>query len=418
MTLLIGGIADDFTGATDLASLMQRAGLRVAQLNGVPDGDGGIDLSTVDAVVIALKTRTIAPSKAVAQSLAAADWLDARGAEQVFFKYCSTFDSRPEGNIGPVSDALRVRLKTDFALICPAFPENGRTVYQGHLFVFDLLLSDSPMKDHPLTPMRQSSVVTLMQQQSAGRVGLVDLATVRAGAGAIAARIETLKAAGISYGVVDATAADDLVSIAHAARGHRLVTGGSALGMSLGALWGRAAGSDDPLKLLAPGRGIVLAGSCSAATRGQIAEVAKDWPILKLDTERAAAGEDILPETLDWIAAHPAGPLLIQASADPAEVTALQARFGAEVAGSAIETLMGRLAQSLPSMGINRIVVAGGETSGAVVTALGLTALRIGASIAPGVPWTTAPDASLALALKSGNFGQPDFFRRALATLP
>ena len=421
MTVLLGAIADDFTGATDLANTLVKQGMRAIQLIGVPETP--IDLGDAEAVVVALKSRTVPPDEAVAASLAALDWLREQGVEQVLFKYCSTFDSTEEGNIGPVADALLNALGTDFALVCPAFPANQRTVYQGHLFVGDRLLSESSMKDHPLTPMRQSDLVKLMGAQSAWTVGLIPYATVSAGSAAVSAAIETLRARGVSYGVVDALHDGDLRMIGEAAAGHRLVTGGSGIALGLPENFRRRGLLGDPRPPPLPagdGRALVLSGSCSAATRVQVARAKARWPHLQLDADRLAADPSEVDAAAEWILEQPEEiPALVYTTADPEEVAAVQGRLGRERAAGLLEDAFGRIAGKAVDGGARRLVVAGGETSGAVVSALGVRALGIGAEIAPGVPWTESLDAPhLALALKSGNFGGEDFFAEALEMLP
>lgn len=416
MTVLLGAIADDLTGATDLANTLVQNGVRVAQVIGVPDGN--IDIGEAQAVVIALKSRTLPVAKAVHQSLQALEWLRAQNVRQILFKYCSTFDSTEKGNIGPVTEALLDRLDVDFTLICPAFPANGRRVFQGHLFVDDMLLSDSPMKDHPLTPMRDASVIRLMQAQSQWPVGLIPLSDVIAGPQAIARKIDELRAQGIRHGVIDAICDDDLHVIGQAAASHRLITGGSAVAMGLPENL-RKAGllgmSQPPVIPASKGRSVVLAGSCSAATRRQIEHVTKKWPTQKLQVDRIAQGHNITSEVVDWAVRQPDDtPVLIYGSADPAEVLRMQQLFGKDVAGRMMENALGKIAVALRAKGFGRYVVAGGETSGAVVASLGISALGIGPEITPGVPWThTIGQDGLALALKSGNFGQDDFFLRA-----
>ncbi|MEM8630890.1 MAG: 3-oxo-tetronate kinase [Pseudomonadota bacterium] len=418
MTLCIGAIADDFTGATDLAVTLQKGGMRVLQLFGVPTRDVALD--DIDAVVIALKSRTAPVAEAVGQSLTSCDWLKARGAEQVFFKYCSTFDSTDKGNIGPVADALLDRLGARSAVVCPAFPRNGRTVYMGHLFVGDRLLSASSMKDHPLTPMRESDLVALLGRQSRHAVGLVPLETVRRGGAATLGAIDRLAAAGTPYAVVDATDESDLLALGEAVRGAALVTGGSGAALGLPKNFGLSPNAAPARTPDVKGRGLVLAGSCSAATRAQIAAVSGVWPSRKLDIGALADGADVAADLSAWALAQNAdAPVMIYASADPEEVAANQSAHGVEAAGEMIERTMGALAQRLAAAGFHRIVVAGGETSGAVVSALGIDALRIRAEIAPGVPWTESQGAApLALVLKSGNFGGPRFFAEAFEALP
>ncbi len=413
MAIALGAIADDFTGATDLANTLVGEGVRVVQVIGVPRPD--TDIGDADAVVVALKSRTNPADEAVAQSLAALEWLQARGAGQIIFKYCSTFDSTPKGNIGPVADALSDALGADIAVICPAFPANGRTVYGGTLFVHDLPLAESPMKDHPLTPMRDSNLVRLMEAQSRNTAGVVYSQTVRSGADAIRTRISELAAAGNRYAVVDAVNDADLRVIGAALADHKLVTGGSGIGMGLPANLReteKLGAAKAPTLPGAQGRELIVAGSCSTATRAQIA-IAKDrWPWRKIDVDRIAEGKDEIAAAVTWALDQPKDqPVLIFGSADPDEVAATQAKYGTERAGAMVEDTLSGIAGSLAAKGFSRIVVAGGETSGAVVSALDVDALRIGPEIAPGVPWTEALDArKLALALKSGNFGAESFF--------
>ncbi len=420
MGILIGAIADDLTGATDLAVTLVNQGMRVTQLIGVPDEH--TDIGDAQAVVVALKSRTNPAAEAVGWALAAANWLLGTGARQLFFKYCSTFDSTPQGNIGPVSDALLDALGSDFALICPAFPKNGRTIYKGYLFVGDVLLADSSMKDHPLTPMRDSSLLRLMQNQSEHTVGLIDIDTVRDGVAAIERQIDALKGKGIRYGVVDAINDGDIKTIGKAAATHTLVTGGSAVAMGLPDNFRRSGllqARYEPSLPKAAGRSLVLAGSCSLATRRQIAFVKESWPVRKLDVDAVASGQPVSAALVDWAQANPEEtPVLIFASSGPDEIAEIQQRYGVEAAGEMVERTMGEIAAGLASSGFNRIIVAGGETSGAVVSALKIGALSIGPEIDPGVPWTSAVgERPLALALKSGNFGGEDFFVKAFEVL-
>nr|WP_204115143.1 3-oxo-tetronate kinase [Shimia biformata] len=413
----LGIIADDFTGATDLAVTLVNEGMSVLQLFGTPDAVP--DLTGIDAAVIALKSRTIAPELAVGQSVEACRWLTQQGAGQIFFKYCSTFDSTDQGNIGPVADALMDELDAEIALICPAFPINGRSVYMGHLFVGQELLSDSPMRHHPLTPMTDSSLVRLMTAQSRKRVGLVSHDHVKNGAEAIEEKLIKLALDGCGYAVADAIDNRDLRAIGRAAQFHKLITGGSGVAMGLPANFGISPSEAATAMPRVAGREIVLAGSCSVATRGQIAFVKDRWPVMKLDVDAIAAGEDVAGAAVDWANQRPAtAPALIYASADPDEVAATQARYGVEKAGAMVEETFANIARTLSQTGFGRFVVAGGETSGAVVSGLDIRALKICGEIDPGVPWTQTTDGTeIALALKSGNFGTPDFFEKAFARL-
>lgn len=421
MAVVLGAIADDFTGATDLANTLVKRGMRAVQTIGVPTAD--IDLGDAEAVVVALKVRTAPVTQAVDASLQALRWLRTLGARQFFFKYCSTFDSTPVGNIGPIADALMNAVDTDLALVCPAFPANARTVYQGHLFVGEQLLSESPMKDHPLTPMRDSNLVRLMGAQTSRKVGLIAHATVAAGIDATAAALESLRRAGIAYAVVDAITDADLETIGVSATTHRLITGGSGIALGLPENFRREGVLGPPIEASAPivkGRQVVLAGSCSQATRGQIRYAARTWPSLKLDPDRIAGGDSVVDEVAVWVGAHADdAPVLIYASADPDEVAAVQSRYGRDQAGAMIEDTFGNIARVLVANGTRRMIIAGGETAGAVVSALNVEALRIGVEIDPGVPWTeTLDEPRIALALKSGNFGAEDFFPKAFDMLP
>lgn len=437
MTLLLGCIADDTTGATDLANNLVRAGLPVEQWLGVPPDPPGDSAAPDDdrarAVVVALKTRTTPPEHAVAQSLQALRWLRGRGARQVYFKVCSTFDSTPRGNIGPVADALRAALAAEGAdlsqpvVVTPAFPDNGRTIYQGHLFVGEQLLSDSGMRHHPLTPMTDASLVRVMQAQTPQRVALVPHAVVRDGAGAIASRLQALGAQGAAYAVVDAVANADLHALAAAVVHAPLVVAGSGLGSALPGAAGLVPDASAAALPPAGGARVVLAGSCSTATQAQVAAFrARGLPARTLDPLALAQDFDAAVAALrDWALSHlGAQPLLIHATDHPDAVRAVQQRLGVEAAGALVERALGTLAVALAAAGAGRLVIAGGETSGAVVQALGLQRLRIGVQIDPGVPWCAGsavlPDGGtplLHLALKSGNFGGEDFFTRAFEVL-
>ncbi len=416
--MLLGCIADDLTGATDLALMLTRAGMRTVQVMQVPDA--GDDLSGFDAVVVALKTRTCAPAEAVSQSLAAADALKAGGAQQLFFKYCSTFDSTDEGNIGPVAEALLNHLGARQAIVCPAFPTNKRTVYQGNLFVGDLPLAESPMKDHPLTPMRDSNLVRVLQRQTKLKVGLVPFAVVDVGAAAIKAAMIAADKRDERFLVLDAITDRHLVDMGTAAEGMALITGGSgvALGLPMNfARQGLMTTAAAPTSMQAPqGRAAILAGSCSAATRGQVqAAIAAGMPTLQIDPLALATGETNAAKIIAWASKQSAErPLLVYSSADPEAVAAAQARLGRDKAGQIVEETLAATAIGLADSGFSRLIVAGGETSGAVVNGLGVTTLEIGPEIDPGVPWTRAIGGrDLVLALKSGNFGAPDFFLKA-----
>ena len=424
-TLLLGCIADDFTGATDLANNLVRAGMRVVQTIGVP-GNELADVSAADpdadadAVVVALKSRTAPVADAVAQSLAAARWLRGRGAAQIYFKVCSTFDSTPQGNIGPVAEALMQELGAAFAIVTPAFPENARTVFKGHLFVGDQLLSDSPMRQHPLTPMTDANLVRVMQAQLRhSRCGLVDHRVVARGADAVGERIAALQAEGFAFAIADAVSDADLHVLAQGSRNLALVVAGSGLAIGIPALHGLSPNATAAALPAAGGARAVVSGSCSAATNAQVAAfIASGGAAFTVDPLRIAAGEDLAAQALNW--AHPqlgSTPVLVYATASPDTVNAVQQQLGAESAGALVEQTLARVASGLVDAGVRQLLVAGGETSGACVQALGVTRLRIGPQIDPGVPWCFAPERGLHLALKSGNFGGTDFFRRAFQRL-
>lgn len=415
MTIKLGCIADDFTGATDLANNLVRAGMRAVQTIGVPVGA----LETpADAVVVALKTRTLPAAEAVAQSLAALDWLRAQGAEQIYFKYCSTFDSTPEGNIGPVADALLTALGSDFTIATPAFPDNRRAVFKGYLFAGDVLLNESGMQHHPLTPMSDANLVRVLSAQTRRKVGLIDYAVVARGSDAIRTRIEALRREGVEIAIVDAISNDDLLALGPALKGMPLLTAGSGVAIGLPVNWGLAPGAAIGLPRES-GAQAVVAGSCSIATQGQVAAfIAAGGPALALDPLRIAAGDDVVADALAWAAPHLRdGPVLIYSTARPDAVQAAQASLGAARVGALVEDAIARIAAGLARLGVRQLIVAGGETSGAVVQALGLTQLAIGEQIDPGVPWcagqASAVGARLSIALKSGNFGGVDFFTRA-----
>jgi uncharacterized protein YgbK (DUF1537 family) len=421
MPVLLGSVADDFTGATDLCNTLVRNGMRTVQLIDVPrDGDPVPD---ADAVVVALKSRTIPAPDAIAQSLAALRWLQRAGARQILFKYCSTFDSTDEGNIGPVADALLDALGADFTIFCPAFPENARTIYKGYLFVGDVLLSESGMRDHPLTPMRDPSLVRVLQRQTKAKVGLVPFAEASRGAAAIGDAFDRLRRSGHRHAVVDAVADRDLVEIAAAAKDLKLITGGSGIAIGLPENFRRAGllrpnPSAAELPRIA-GPELVLSGSCSTATLAQVADFQAKRPAFELDPVALAEDKGLVQRAIDWAEGLLGrGPVLVFASAPPERVRAAQERLGRERAGAVVEEALARVAKALVGKGVRRLVVAGGETAGAVVQALGVRGLRIGPQIDPGVPWTASlGDPPLALALKSGNFGGPDFFTRAFAVL-
>jgi uncharacterized protein YgbK (DUF1537 family) len=424
---LLGCIADDFTGATDLAAMLVQHGMRATQTIGVPIADGqdvGAAIADADAIVVALKSRTIPAREAVSQSLAALDWLRAAGCRQFLFKYCSTFDSTDDGNIGPVADALIHALDCGFALVCPAFPANQRSVYQGHLFVGHSLLNESGMETHPLTPMRDASLVRILSRQTEGAVGLVPFAIVEQGPEAIRRAMTALKEGGRRYAIIDAVADHHLHAIGEAAASHALITGGSGIAMGLPENFRRAGllpvRENAGVLPTVGGYPAVLSGSCSRASLMQIGRARDHMPTFELDPLTTPNSAAMARQALNWVADKLGEtPVLIAASAPPDRVDALQRQLGREAAGSLIEDALAEIAEGLVARGVRQLVVAGGETSGAVLLRLGVRSLRIGGLIDPGVPWTFAPSIEqgngppMMLALKSGNFGAPDFFLKA-----
>ncbi|QFI68530.1 3-oxo-tetronate kinase [Sinorhizobium alkalisoli] len=425
MAILLGSIADDYTGASDLANTLTKNGLSTVQTVGIPSP--ALALPDVDAVVVSLKIRSVAAGEAVAAALKAERWLRDRGAAHVLYKVCSTFDSTDRGNIGPVTEALSEAAGGGTVLITPAFPETGRTVYLGHLFVNGQPLNESPLKDHPLNPMHDPNLVRVMARQSRGAVGLVDLPTVMAGPDAVMARIRAMNATGVATAIADAVAENDLETLGEVAWQTALSTGASGLGLGLARAIARSGRASPPggtaTDAIRPVGGLaaIVAGSCSAATLRQIEVAERSMPVLRLDTERLLTGSDEIAAAIAWAGERiAAGPLVIAASAAPDIVSRLQAQYGREASGHAIEAATAAIASELVARGVKRLVVAGGETSGATVDRLAIPAFLIGPEIAPGVPVLRTvgnEQGEMLMALKSGNFGGEDFFAAALAKM-
>lgn len=415
--MLLGAVADDFTGASDLANTLARGGMRTVQFVGGGAGEAPVDC---EAGVVALKTRSIEPDEAVRQSLAAARWLLDQGCRQIVFKYCSTFDSTPAGNIGPVAEALLDLTGADIAVVCPAFPKTGRRIFMGHLFVGDRLLSESGMENHPLTPMTDPDIRRWLGRQTAGEIGHVPLDTVREGPSAIGAVLEAEKRAGRRLVVADAVADEDLRILGKALAGHRLITGGSGIALGLPENF-RSQGllSDRTADLPVPqGAAVVLCGSCSTASQRQVKAYLESAPGLAIDPAELLSGHMSAKEAADWVAGRSGAAPIVYSTADPATVAGAQSTHGKAATAAAIEHFFGDLARILADRGTRRIVVGGGETSGAVVEALEVKKLAIGAEIDPGVPALVAErNGPLGLALKSGNFGGSDFFAKALTSV-
>ena len=409
----IGCIADDFTGGSDVAAALRRSGLSVALLFDVPDPEAPVP--DVDAVVIALKTRTVPAAEAVETSLAALAWLQAHGVERVYFKYCSTFDSTDDGNIGPVADALLDALGESTTIVCPASPEHGRTMYLGHLFVGGRLLSESSMRHHPLTPMTDPDIVRVLGRQTAGQVASVSLPVYARGADAVTVAIKEHEAAGVRHVVTDAVTEDDLRTVAEGAGSIRLLTGGAGLAGALGSVIARTAGTPVPASELPAGPSVVLAGSCSAATLAQVARATEVMPSYRLDPAVTPDPGQMLKGATDWLASQLAkghdGPVIIYSSAGPEDRERARAAMGPDTSEH-LELTLGNLARTAVNNGVRRVVVAGGETSGAVVQALGVRSVVIDHEADRGVPWCLTSD-GVALLLKSGNFGTEDLLVRA-----
>lgn len=407
--MYLGAIADDVTGGTDLASVLCRGGATVIQTFDLPDHP----LPDADAVVVSLKTRTAPAAVAVQQSAAAAEFLERAGAHQLYFKYCSTFDSTDAGNIGPVIDVLLDRTGAPFTVACPAYPRLRRTMYQGHLFVGDQLLSDSSMRHHPLTPMTDSNIVRVLSRQTRSRVGLVPLADVERGAEAVEAACAALADAGHRIAVVDATDDRHIRTIAAACARLRVATGGAALGGALGRQKNSAQTLARP-DVRSPVA--VLSGSCSAATLAQIERLKGHVAWRMVDPIAIAEQADELSGLADWACAQARrGHVLLFSSRAPEAVDRAQSAIGRASASALIESAFQHLAAALAGCGVRSFVVAGGETSGAVLQSLGVRVLKFGEEIEPGVPWTQSVDPEgFTLALKSGNFGSADFFLKAL----
>lgn len=411
--LLIGCVADDFTGATDVAGIFAKSGMKTTVLIDVPSEDTAVD---ADAIVVALKTRTIDPLEAVSQSLDALRWLQRRGAAKFFFKYCSTFDSTARGNIGPVLDAMLNELGGDFTTVCPAFPANARTIYKSNLFVGDVPLNESGMKNHPLTPMTDANLVRVLAPQTSRKVAGCFHETVKQGVHAVRAWTSKARADGHGVAVIDAMDDADLEVIAAAFDDVPLLTGASGLAYGLARTMfkdGAAATREPGTQTLRNGFRVVISGSCSTATNGQVERMLQDYEGFRIDVGELAAGDDVVSKALEWSKGRLGPkPVLFYATAAPDQVKANQAKFGVTEAGSMIERALSKIAKELVDQGVSEMIVAGGETSGAVVKTLGVNRLDIGNEIAPGVPWVSSPTSAgrISLALKSGNFGGRDFF--------
>ena len=416
----IGVIADDFTGASDIANTLAKGvepegGLRTAQFPGIPTTPAD---EAIEAGVISLKSRTARVEEAVAYSLRALRWLKDQGCQQFIFKYCSTFDSTKEGNIGPVAEALAEELDAQKVVFCPAFPTTGRTVYHGHLFVLGKLLHESGMENHPLTPMTDANIKRWLKHQTEEAVGLVPVETVKQGLETIATAVRNAQE---RFVIGDAISDEDLLAWGEALKDAKLITGGSGIAMGLPRNFLREASSKSTDSLFdgVAGRAAILAGSCSGATRGQIDVHAKSYPTFAIDVPGVMSGDVTTQTLLDFFDAHVGQAPLAYSSGSPEDVRAIQSQFGQGAVAEKLDNLFADTARELVQKSYKRLVVAGGETSGAVAKAiseaLGSPAMSIGPEIDPGVPvLSVGKTEPIALALKSGNFGAPDFFAKAL----
>jgi uncharacterized protein YgbK (DUF1537 family) len=415
----LGVIADDFTGATDIASFLVENGVETVQFNGVPT----VPAPECQAIVISLKTRACPPETAVSTSLSALDWLKNQGCTQIYFKYCSTFDSTARGNIGPVTDALMDALETPFTVFSPALPVNGRTVYQGYLFVQGQLLSESGMRHHPVNPMTDSYLPRLVEAQSRGRCAVIPVSVIERGAGALREALTRSREQGYRYAVLDTLDDRHLAIQGEALCDWPLITGGS--GLAAGLARHRATTSTGDARQLGyplAGPGAVLSGSCSSMTQRQVEHYQKRAPTIHLDIARCIDEGDRMAyahELVAWFMdQHSQLAPLIAATTAPEALADIQRQFGAEQASLAVEALFAILSAMLADRGVTRFIVAGGETSGVVTQSLGITGFHIGPPISPGVPWVNALDKPVSLALKSGNFGDEAFFSHAQEAFP
>jgi 3-dehydrotetronate 4-kinase len=428
MAIFLGSISDDFTGATDLADTLVGSGLGTVLFLGLPEGRPFLAaIADADAAIIALKTRSIPARDAVKQSVTAARLLRSAGCRHLYFKYCSTFDSTEAGNIGPVADALLDEVREDFTIFCPAFPKNGRKLFNGYLFVGPALLSESGMQNHPLNPMTDSNLVRVLRRQTRHNVGLISFDAVSQGRAAIRTEMQKLRAASVRHAIVDAVDENDLAAIGAAAvdEGLGLITGGSGLGGGLAVNLRNAKQASAQAARKFPvvrGAAAVVAGSCSRATLGQIEHfVQTGRSFFRVEIRALLTGkEQVVADALAW--AEPrlgSVPVLVAASEPPKAVAQHQQEHGRERIGQLVESALAEITQGLVRAGVRRLILAGGETASAAVERLGVPALRIGPTIDPGVPWTfSLGEDPLALALKSGNFGAPEFFTSAFEKLP
>ena len=411
--MYLGIVADDFTGGTDIAGFVVQNGLSVTQFIGVPEAD----FPAPDAAVVSLKSRSCPAEDAKQESLLAMNWLLRQGCSQIFFKYCSTFDSTAKGNIGPVTDALMTALDSSITVMAPALPVNGRTVYCGYLFVNGVPLQESGMRHHPVTPMLDANLMRLTEAQAEGKAANIPAPVIDAGEHAVRMALEQMQKQGIRYAVPDTLCDAHLTTLANAVSDLPLVTGGSGLGGAIARILSEkhGLGGKNTVQAGSPpgGRSIVFSGSASVATNLQVADYAEKAASYRLDIGRCVAdAKTYALRVAEWVVSLPRARYapMVYATTGPEELAHVQREFGAEVSGLAVETLFASLAVLLRNQGVDHFIVAGGETSGAVVKSLGIKAFHIGPQIVPGVPWVRAVDQPVSLALKSGNFGEANFF--------
>jgi len=415
--MIFAGLADDITGGMELAAVLAGQGVDCSFVTN-PDR---VQLNR-EAVVIAQKTRTCAPRDALRMTACGLRAAMRANAAQIFFKYCATFDSTAKGNIGPCADFIARELGVDFTLFVPSFPEAERYVFQGHLFVQDRLVSESPKRFDPLTPMTDPDLVRVLQAQTAVVVGRLPLSILHRGPAAAEVHLTALRHDGVGYAIADAISNDDLAALAELTAEWRFMTGNSTIAGFYPPIWRRQG-------LIPPDRGppslppidgpaVVLAGSCADRTLEQLVAFEHHRPVIRIDPLEAAQ-RDLVPELFAQVQARLAdGPIAIASSARPADVKNVQDKLGVTGAAATIEDLLGRLASQLRRAGVRRFLVAGGETSGAILDHLGIESMQVGRYEAAGVGRAVSEQENpIALCLKSGKLGPVDMFLPTLEAM-
>ena len=421
--MILGIIGDDFTGSSDIANNLKKSGMQVSMYAGIPPLNKKTSLTNADAAVIALKTRTIPINDAVSESLKALEWLKNAGCSQFIFKYCSTFDSTKEGNIGPVTDAIMEELNVDFTIACPSFPDAGRTVFCGHMFVNGKPLNESGMEKHPLTPMIDNNLIRWLNFQTKHNVGLIDYETINCGVKSVTNKVNILKNEGYKYAIVDTINNDNFDVICNGVKDLQFLTGGSGIALGLPKIYKKEGLlSDEEFQIPENStNAIILSGSCSSATLNQIEVYKKENPSYFISADEVMNNENLIEDVIKWIKNNETLSPLIYSSADPKIVKEKQTRYGQEILANKIESFFEKLSNKLLNHTFGIFISAGGETSGAVVNGLGLQEFKIGQEISHGVPALWSPNSNcnkpVSVTLKSGNFGQIDFFKRALQIL-